>query len=60
MQFGRNSYGALFTGNDSTRRYAEAMQTDKDIIAMAMVRNVDGYITGAIADQDGMVYTVRI
>ena len=36
------------------------MQTDKDIIAMAMVRNVDGYITGAIADQDGMVYTVRI
>ena len=53
-----NNYGALFTKDTSYKKYATPVETDKDILTMALTRNYDGYGTGAIADQDGMVYTV--
>ena len=55
---GRNNNGALFTEDTKSSSYATLAQTDKDILAMAIVRNVDGNVAAAIADQDGMVYTV--
>ena len=55
---GLNGYGQLFTQDKTNRVYATEVETDKDIIAMSPTRNADGNSTGAIADQDGMVYTV--
>ena len=37
---------------------ATEVETDKDILAMALTKKYDGGQTGAIVDQDGMVYTV--
>ncbi len=53
-----NNYGALFTKDTSYKTYATPVETDKDILTMALTRNYDGYNTGAIVDQDGKVYTV--
>ena len=55
---GMNNYGALFTKDTSSKSYAIPVETDKDILTMALTRNYDGYNTGAIVDQDGKVYTV--
>ena len=57
---GRNSNGNLFTQDTGNKKRATKVQSDKDIIAMAVTRNSDSTVkqTGAIADQDGMVYTV--
>ena len=52
---GQNSYGGLFKGNTTLNYWATQVQTDKTILAMATTKNS---ATGAIADQDGMVYTV--
>ncbi len=41
----------------SYKTYATPVETDKDILTMALTRNYDGYNTGAIVDADGMVYT---
>ena len=54
---GMNNYGALFTKDTSYKTYATPVETDKDILTMALTRNYDGYNTGAIVDADGMVYT---
>ncbi|CDE14898.1 putative uncharacterized protein [Clostridium sp. CAG:470] len=55
---GMNNYGALFTKDTSYKTYATPVETDKDILTMALTRNYDDYNTGAIVDQDGKVYTV--
>ena len=54
---GYNNYGQLFTQNTENKLYATQVETDKDILAMDVTNNYN-YQTGAIADQDGMVYTV--
>ena len=53
--FGQNSYGGLFTNSTDLAYWARYVQKDKTILTMATTRNS---ATGAIADQDGMVYTV--
>ena len=57
---GRNSNGNLFTQDTGNKRRATKVQSDKDIIAMAVTRNSDSSVkqTGIMVDQDGMVYTV--
>ena len=55
---GRNDFGALFTKDTNYKVWATPVETDKDILTMAETRNYESYNTGAIADQDGMVYTV--
>ena len=61
---GWNAYGQLFTKDTTKRLYATEVETEKDIIAIGATRNRQyswgeyNYQTGAIADQDGMVYTV--
>jgi len=57
---GQNTYSQLFTGDKTNRNVATLVQKDKDILKVSGMRNVDGNAAGAIADQDGMVYTVRI
>ena len=54
---GRNNYGQLFTKDTSTKYKVVEVEKDKDIIAGTITSSND-YQTGAIADQDGMVYTV--
>ena len=54
---GINTYGNLFSSNTSKYYYAKQYQTDKQIMAMGITR--DGN-TGAIADEDGVVYTVGL
>ena len=57
---GRNSNGNLFTQDTGNKKRATKVQSDKDIIAMAVTRNSDSSVkqTGIMVDQDGMVYTV--
>ena len=56
---GRNNYGQLFTKDTSTKYKVVEVEKDKDIIAGTITSSND-YQTGAIADQDGMVYTVGL
>ena len=58
---GWNTYGHLFTQDANYKLYATPVETDKDIITVGATRrrySSSSYQTGAIADQDGMVYTV--
>ena len=54
---GYNNYGMLFTQDVTARTYATPAETDKDILTATITKNYE-YQTGAIVDQDGMVYTV--
>ena len=54
---GANNYGNLFSSNTSKYYYAMLYQSDKNIQAMALTR--DGN-TGAICNEDGVVYTVGL
>ena len=54
---GYNPYGQLFTKDTTNRKYATPVETDKDILTASTTKNYNNP-TGAIADQDGMVYTV--
>ena len=54
---GKNGYGQLFTQDGTNRLYATEVETDKDILTMALTANLTNQ-TGAIVDQEGMVYTV--
>ena len=51
---GENSNGQLFTQNTTTQPYAKEVETDKDILTMALTENS----TGLIVDEEGNVYTV--
>ena len=51
---GYNNYGQLFTQNTTTQPYAKEVETDKDILTMALTENS----TGLIVDEEGNVYTV--
>ena len=62
---GINSYGELFTKDAANRIYATEVETDKDILTIGATEsrsvsysNISTAQTGAIADADGMVYTV--
>ena len=58
---GDNNYGQLFTKDTNGKTYATPVETDKDILTMAVTTHKESsecYQTGAIVDQDGMVYTV--
>ena len=53
---GYNNYGVLFSGNTTgIAGYSTLKQSGREIIAMAVTRTGN---TAAIADKDGMVYTV--
>ena len=54
---GKNGYGQLFTQDVTNRLYATEVETDKDILTMALTTNLANQ-TGTIVDQNGMVYTV--
>ena len=54
---GYNANGQLFTKDQNSKNRITKVETDKDIIAVAVTRSRSAS-TGAIADQDGMVYTV--
>ena len=56
---GRNNYGQLFTKDTSTKYKVVEVEKDKDIIA-GTITSSNTTQTGAIADQDGMVYTVGL
>ena len=56
---GRNNYGQLFTKDTSTKYKVVEVEKDKDIIAGTMTLS-NTTQTGAIVDQDGMVYTVGL
>ena len=58
---GWNTYGHLFTQDANYKLYATPVETDKDIITVGATRcrySRSSYQTGAIADINGMVYTV--
>ena len=58
---GWNTYGHLFTQDANYKLYATPVETDKDIITVGATRrrySSSSYQTGAIADINGMVYTV--
>ena len=48
---GENSNGQLFTQNTTTQPYAKEVETDKDILTMALTENS----TGLIVDEEGNV-----
>ena len=53
--FGQNSNGVLFRGNTTLNYWATKVQVEKNILTSAIAKNG---ATGAIADTDGLVYTV--
>ena len=55
---GYNPQGTLFTNDTVNRDYATEVLTDKELIVIAQTKDIGAKPAGAVADINGLVYTV--